>query len=349
MEPTKGVYLPQIDVLRAFAFFLVVIAHFTVPTWDAAIAGDSIFYFFLHSVVKCGWFGVPIFLFVSGYSLALGKTEPNSSLNVGRFYVNRLLRVYPLYVLCISVVAFTHQLPGGTILTLALLQTQDIPKNSPFGLLWSIQLEFACYLLFPVFLKAVHSGKDLFYIFLTLACFRAGLYFLPTSLNWGLSYHSVFGGGALFLAGMCTAAFPVKRKVLLPIALALLVVFAVFVTKLGGYGSGGSEGLKWFWIFFPEIFSVVCFCLVAGLLAFDFKGKLMSFVAHIGKISYSGYVFHLFVLDFWSHSYGSPQNVDSGTSYLMSFTGYFLVLLCFSHISYNSFELIFLRMRKSYV
>jgi peptidoglycan/LPS O-acetylase OafA/YrhL len=347
MEPTKGVYLPQIDVLRALAFSLVVIVHFTVPTWNAAISGDNIIYLVLDSVIKCGWFGVPIFLFVSGYSLALGKTGSTGTINWIRFYANRLLRVYPLYILCISVIAYTHQLPGSSVFNLALLQTQDVPKNSPFALLWSIQLEFACYLLFPVFLTAVRDFKSLSYIFLCLLFFRIGMYFLPTKGNWGLSYHSVYGGATLFLAGMCAAHYNFKHRLLLPLAILGLVLCSIFVTKHGGYGSE-DVSLKWFWIFFPEGFSLICYCLVGGALSFKFQSKLAAFFAHIGKISYSGYVFHLFVLDFWLHLYGLPSELNSGISFAVSFLSYFCVLLVFSHISYNSFELLFLKLRRTY-
>jgi peptidoglycan/LPS O-acetylase OafA/YrhL len=35
MEPTKGKYLPQLDIIRACAFIFVVLLHYSVPTWDA--------------------------------------------------------------------------------------------------------------------------------------------------------------------------------------------------------------------------------------------------------------------------------------------------------------------------
>jgi len=348
MESSKGFYIPQIDALRGLAFFLVVIVHFSVPTWNSAISGSNLAWVILESVIKCGWFGVPIFLFISGYSLALGKVEAVNTLSISKFYINRLLRIYPLYFLCISVLAFTHHLSGVEMASLAFFQTQDIPKTSPFRLLWSIQLEFTCYLLFPVFLSTLRSVKDLAYIFLALVSLRLGLYFLPSSLNYQLSYSTIFGGATLFLAGMVTAAYPVRNRLLFFLAVFLLIALSIFLTAHGGYQAVGSDDLKWVWIFFPELFSVICFFLVSGFLSFAFRGLLANVAAHIGKISYSGYVFHLFVLDFWRHLFPPTLDFSSGAAFFQDFLMYFSLLLVFSHISYHSFELVFLRFRKSY-
>ena len=138
--------------------------------------------------------------------------------------------------------------------SLALFQTQDIPKTSPFRQLWSIQLEFTCYLLFPVFLSTLRSVKDLAYIFLALLSLRLGLYFLPSQLNHQLSYSTIFGGATLFLAGMATAAYPVRNRLLFFLAVFLLITLSVFLTARGGYQAVGTDDLKWVWIFFPEIF-----------------------------------------------------------------------------------------------
>lgn len=80
MEPTKpSSYIPQIDIIRAFAFLLVVLVHFTVPTWNSVIPNNQSFpREVMESLIRQGWLGVSLFLFISGYSLSIGKTGINS-------------------------------------------------------------------------------------------------------------------------------------------------------------------------------------------------------------------------------------------------------------------------------
>ena len=77
MEPTdRSNYDPRIDVLRAFACGMVAIVHFSVPTWTNGIVDhhlviDTVALGLIHT----GWLGVPMFLFISGFSLALDNAS----------------------------------------------------------------------------------------------------------------------------------------------------------------------------------------------------------------------------------------------------------------------------------
>jgi len=346
MEPTKGKYLPQLDIIRACAFIFVVLLHYSVPTWDAITNKLGTI---TESLIRGGWLGVCLFLFVSGYSLALGKTHLDSTINLKNFYINRILRIYPLYIFCISIIAFTHTLNGQTMFSLALLQTQDIPKNSPFPVLWSIQLEVACYLLFPIFLEAVRLRENLQYMFGAMLAIRMGMYFLPTALNWELSYSSIFGGATLFLSGMLAASIKNEKKFFLPLGIILFLMLSVFILKHGGFGGGSGEEMKFVWIFFPEIFSIIAFLVIKGALSFNSTGRISYLIAHIGRISYSGYVLHMFVLDFFLHFVGGRLNNSSLSHFFLSFSLYFVLLLILAHITYYAIELPFLKRRKAYI
>ncbi len=363
MEPTvRSHYIPELDAIRALAFSLVVVVHYVVPTWNPALQNHGfIISTVLQAIITCGWFGVPIFLFVSGYSLANGKTAPNTTIDPKLFYLNRFLRIYPLYLVCLTILAFTHKLPGMTVLSIALMQTQDIPIPSAFALLWSIQLEVMCYLLFPIYLLAVikRDRQQILYFVLALILFRVLLYYLQASMMWVMVYNTMFGGAAIFLFGMLAASMKNIESRALALTMSvgggfLLIVLATIVFRMGGYQTSTGYAATAFWMFFPEMISVAIFLLLKGSISFSASKPqrnstvLARLTFHIGRVSYSGYVFHLFILDFWGHAIAHHFDKDSLTILCLSFIGYYSVVVAFSHITYNAIELPFLRFRRVY-
>lgn len=331
-----------------------------MPTWNVAIgSGGSILKEIAEALIHTGWLGVPLFLFVSGYSLALGKTQEGTVLDLKKFYLNRILRIYPLYPLylfCITMLVFTHHLSGATIASLLLLQTQDVPVKSPFHILWSIQLEFGCCLLFPIFLEAIIRRKALYYIFAAFIFVRIGLYFLPTVKIWQFSYGTIFGASALFLSGMLAASLPdikskISARMIFLIGCSLFVLFSLLIFRQGGFEAGEGHLIKLTWMFFPERFAGIAFLIVKGCVSggtSSAPGYINRFVAHIGRISYSGYVFHLFVLDFYGHVVGNFFDKNNPYEFIVSFSAYFMIVIIFSHVTYNAIELPFLKHRKIY-
>lgn len=125
LEPTdRSRYDPRIDVVRAFACGMVAVVHSSVPTWTNAVVERG---FVLDTValglIHTGWLGVPLFLFISGYSLALNKTHDNYELDKKQFFINRVLRIFPVWIVCILILSLTHKLTGINVFTLLLMQT----------------------------------------------------------------------------------------------------------------------------------------------------------------------------------------------------------------------------------
>ncbi|MBU1042250.1 MAG: acyltransferase [Proteobacteria bacterium] len=363
MEPTvRSQYIPQLDAIRALAFTLVVVVHYSVPTWEPALLDRGFLISqVVSSIIHCGWFGVPVFLFASGYSLANGKTEPGTSINFKDFYLNRLLRLYPLYIVALAILVYCRKVPVISLIGATFLQTQDIFDGSAFTPLWSLQLESACYLLFPIFIVAITNRQrsTLKYFFAAMLMIRGFLFYLPAGQVWLLSYGTVFGGATVFLAGMIGAALPniASRAKAWAMTLAggmLLILLTLFVSRIGGYQTASGLHATAFWLLFPEIMSTICFLLLKGAISLSQTpagrrkpGILHSLVVHIGRVSYSGYVFHLFVLDGYSHL-GFTWQYGSLKHFAASFVLYYTLLIAFSHVTYNAIELPFLRYRRVY-
>jgi peptidoglycan/LPS O-acetylase OafA/YrhL len=94
--------------LRAFACLLVLLGHYfavVYPVGDlVATLDDHPWYGMLTS---CPWAGVWVFYCLSGYLMGKGFFQGRYSLSaygLRRFYTNRLLRIYPVYVTAIVIV-----------------------------------------------------------------------------------------------------------------------------------------------------------------------------------------------------------------------------------------------------
>lgn len=375
MEPTdRSKYDPRIDVLRGIAFLLVAIVHFSVPTWtnhipDRGLVIDTIALGLIHT----GWIGVPMFLFLSGYSLALGKCHSSYELDKKQFFINRVLRIYPIWIVCILILTFNHKISGLNVFTLLLMQTQDIPPSTAFNIAWSIQLEWMCYLLFPVLLAAVATRKNLLMFFAFFLFVRLWQYYVSATItmNWG--YSTVFGGGTIFLLGIYTASLEPLRKLAQArlytfSGVAFLCAMAVFIWKSGGYQAPQGRLIHVFFMFMPEAFASTMFLLMRGVtrrldegeepsklfhgalgaaLAQCRKAVFDTFV-HIGRVSYSAYMFSLFTLDMTQRllAFVTPSG---WVSLIIAFSMYLAFLIMFSTASFHAIEMPFLALRRRYI
>ena len=95
-------YRPELDVLRLFAFFIVFLSH--------VVPGDETFFARAHIAPEIaeliiaaavgGAFGVDLFFALSSFlitSLLLRERNLCGNIDVSRFYVRRILRIWPLY------------------------------------------------------------------------------------------------------------------------------------------------------------------------------------------------------------------------------------------------------------
>ena len=103
-------YLPELDVLRFFAFFAVFISHMAVLA------------FYSHSPLGAlgegGAFGVDLFFTLSGYlltSLLLREREQTEHIDVKAFYIRRGLRIWPLYYFFIALCFLLTLIPESFI------------------------------------------------------------------------------------------------------------------------------------------------------------------------------------------------------------------------------------------
>jgi peptidoglycan/LPS O-acetylase OafA/YrhL len=144
-------YVPEVDALRAIAMTAVIAFHC--------------------KLMPFGWMGVWLFYVVSGFSVTtslFSRRHPAASIGsaIGRFYIRRALRIWPLYfafvalnVILLVAIGRTEPLEDLPWLlsftqNLKMIFTDYTPAaNWPaFGHLWTLAVEQQFYLVFPLLL-----------------------------------------------------------------------------------------------------------------------------------------------------------------------------------------------------
>ncbi len=163
------IHFPNLDALRTLAFLGVFFFH-SFHTEYEYIHNDPI-YQFVNGLFTHGDLGVNFFFVLSGFLityLLLDERKRNDRIDLRKFYMRRVLRIWPLYFFTVffGFVVFPvlkhifGQIPMESAdLTLFLFFLSNfnniwygLPDASMLGVLWSVSIEEQYYLVWPVLL-----------------------------------------------------------------------------------------------------------------------------------------------------------------------------------------------------
>ncbi len=309
MESPNQPYVAGVDHLRALAALLIVAYHgfqlfsallifgggFRPDQWVRTTNP-------LASVLVEGHTAVALFMVLSGFIFtraALGHT-----VRYGAFVRNRVLRIYPLFVLLLVTGVYTTPSafePGPFLQTLLL--GANLPGRlevGPFSaMFWAVAVECQFYLLFPFlhdFLQRL--GWRWLAGALVLCLLLRAVAVLEGAHARDLSYMTLVGRLDQFLLGMALARSMREhahwwRPWLLPVAsIAIVAALAVF-HRLGGWPVESPWKIVW-----PPIEGAAWALVIGGYLtvADRLPGALSRCLAAIGTISYSIYLLHFIVI-----------------------------------------------------
>ncbi|HET6225892.1 MAG TPA: acyltransferase [Bacteroidia bacterium] len=166
----KRIYFENLDGLRFLCFLSVFFFH-SFHTEHADILNSKTYHFLKKDVFGNGNIGVNFFFVLSGFLityLLIEEKRLNGQVNLGRFWLRRILRIWPLFYFCVffGFVIFPWvkqafgQVPNETatpIYYLTFLNNFDfiqkgLPDSSVLGVLWSIAVEEQFYLIWPIIL-----------------------------------------------------------------------------------------------------------------------------------------------------------------------------------------------------
>ena len=367
MKSTNFGYIPALDHLRGFAAVLVLFFHsshfishkmiYSTPYDPAkwAKAGNP-----FSALAIEGHTAVSLFFLLSGFVFTVGSLQ--KKLNYLGFYRNRLLRTYPLFLFFLTLgIAFNTENFSIT----ALLQSVFFMANSDTAInggaftfvFWSIAVEWHFYLLFPLLLVCVQKWgwKVLPGLILALLVVRTGAYFAGADMRV-LSYWTIVGRLDQFLLGMLAGIYyrnyfvAGKRLDYVAIGGAGLVLMLLFgFNQLGG---GGAN--NYLWIFWPTLEAMAWAIFLIGYLSIarHFHRLVGNALVALGTISYSIYMGHYLVLDFflrrdWDSLWRLGDPV--ATAALNTFVFMLPLALLLATITYFCVERPFLLRRRKYV
>lgn len=157
-------FIPEVDGLRFVAISAVLLFHLNTAVWDYGVPPGTPRDGPLASLVAQGFYGVELFFVLSGFILGLpfarvaaGRSEP---VNLKAYYLRRLTRLEPPYVLALVGVFLAGLLIGrrrGLELWPSLLAGLVYQHNAIFGeanvingVAWSLEVEVQFYVLMPL-------------------------------------------------------------------------------------------------------------------------------------------------------------------------------------------------------
>lgn len=201
----EKVFFPNLDGLRFFSFFAVFLYHTYLTFFNNVKETSPGTFKFVSFFFQNGNMGVNFFFVLSGFLitfLLIKEKEFKGTIHVGNFYIRRILRIWPLFYMCVFIgfVVFPiiKQMSGGTpneiaqpIYYLVFANNFDFmhtwpvkPDATILSVLWSVAVEEQFYLTWPVILSLVPYR---YYRLVFLAIMTLSLVF--RSFHTGLDDH----------------------------------------------------------------------------------------------------------------------------------------------------------------
>lgn len=292
-------YMPQLDGLRAIAVGAVLFSHW-VPLK-------------FHFGIPFGYLGVLLFFVLSGFLITSGlirsRDVENPKNEIKKFYIRRVLRIFPLYYFVIllahfnSVESISNNLIWHATYTSNFLYffNQSWPQVGSH--LWSLSVEEQFYLFWP-FLMLLTPKSKLKRSLWAILIFSISLHLVSSQLNFKLidkllllNLDALVAGGLLALYKKEHTINKFTPPLLILVILAWLICY--FLSQIG--------------FSHPLIFIARRFCMIAFFVwlisnaAVGFENSIGKLILNnplflfLGKISYGIYLWHGFIDTFINH------------------------------------------------
>jgi peptidoglycan/LPS O-acetylase OafA/YrhL len=350
-------YRPELDGIRFLAFLLVFLFHaLPYPT-----VGQPGWRVQLVLVQECSS-GLCLFFTLSAYlitSLLLAERHATGAVSIKKFYIRRLLRIWPLYFVAIAIgmllAVLTHRLSDVTALVWYLLFAGNFYcvahgwLANPMSPLWSISIEEQFYLLWPWAMRRLSRHMlavcALFFIVAAnITLIVSSRIHATDAAVWANTFvqFQMFAVGillALRKGGIAHNQFGTGY---------LLVVAAPILWYLAQHQLSSRQPEAGMTAIGP-VALVAAFALIALGCAAVLQGFLMigpsrmpQWAVYLGKISYGLYVFHALAIEFARAFFDPAHRL---TYFAASTVLAFLLTVAAAVVSYHFLESPFLRLK----
>lgn len=307
----------------------------------------------LTSVFMFGWMGVDLFFVLSGFLITgiLIDTK-NEKAFYKTFLIRRALRILPLYyavVIAFALIAPLFQVTSWfekyqfyfwTHTSNYLFLTHGFFK--PLGHFWSLAIEEQFYLVWP-FVVLFLTPKLI--IRISLLLIAVGIYLRLTIENKYLTYGLPFAHlDGLLIGAIISFYYKSNKDLLFNYSKQFLFVCAVvfFFFLVYGVLTGNNLHENPFSFTIASIFfgSLLVACIAVKNIANALSNKVLLF---FGKYSYGMYIFNSI---FYHYSSWWYINKLSEMQKLLMYAVVFILTVIVSYLSYNLFEVRFLRLKE---
>jgi peptidoglycan/LPS O-acetylase OafA/YrhL len=354
MKSSSGEYYVALDHLRALAALLVFAWHFIHSFNGSPVPFEGAPAVFPLALFDEGHVGVALFMTLSGYLFA--KLLDKKVILYRAFFLNRALRLLPLLLLVVVIVAIRDTPPNLNLfhqIASTLLQGLYKPVLPNGG--WSITVEFHFYLLLPLLLYALQRDARWLLLFLALGLMLRSLIYFSAGEVQSQAYWKIIGRLDQFVLGILafyySHFFRGKHLYTVVVMLAFMGFYWHFAASGGFYKNPSYPSPNPIWIALPTIEGTAFACLTAYYDT-SFKGSYHPWsraLAAIGTYSYSIYLLHVFwvfSLANWVHT----QVLDLSNFYVAFAVAIlaFIASIPICALSYYIIERPFLSLRRRY-
>jgi peptidoglycan/LPS O-acetylase OafA/YrhL len=348
------VHLQGLNGLRAIAALSVVIAHISLE-------GIADFGLPNLSDLPMAGFGVTLFFVISGFLityLLLQEVNKTSNVDIKKFYIRRILRIWPIYYLFIFIcvgVFFIMKKPldfNMKEMWFYIFFAANIPFIFQQGIVilvhyWSIGVEEQFYLFWPLIIKI--SKNKLFKI--TVLIFF--ILFLTKMVFWWYFGHGSFAYRFLSVTRFhCMMIGAIGAILYFNKNIRFIKLFSNKIVQLLSWMLFLLMGLNFIYIpvvVSQEIIAIASLSMIIGQITvnnriINLEKTIFDF---IGKISYGIYIIHPLIILLISKLYKN-LNFNQTLKYLIVYLSVVFVTIVVAWLSYNFYEKPFLKLKNKF-
>lgn len=349
-------YFAGLNGIRAIAAIAVLLAHIGIALEKF---GLNPLVYQNHALEKVFWnnlgsHSVTVFFVLSGFLitwLLQKEKEHHKTIDVKKFYLRRMLRIWPLYYLYLLIVvgvtlAFQEHLHFKSLLLYIFLapNVHSVlgPRIQLLAHYWSLGVEEQFYLFWPWFNLKARSILNLALILI--------LIFVATRL----ALHFIYPGSIFekfiritrmqcIMIGAAGAILFKRRNFFFLNLIDNKVTQAICWVILSLIAFSQFPSIR---LFDAEIISIISLFIIIGQL--KIKNRVINLekpmLHFLGSISFGIYIFHPLVIFLFVKLFNHP-GVDAPLKYVLVYSSIITFTVLLSYLSYNYFEKYFLALK----
>lgn len=346
---TNSIHLPGLNGLRAIAALSVMWGHvFQKDFGDWGTSGFSL------PVVADG---VTLFFVISGFLityLLLHEQEQSQTVSIPKFYMRRILRIWPIYYLYLFIAMFATSTWHDSNIWYYCFFTANIPFILAAGIwpivhYWSLGVEEQFYLFWPWLVKLTHGRTKRLLTLAVILCVawlacKWGFYLVYGS-NTVYRFFAVTRFDCMMIGAIGAILYFMRNNLFTQVLMNRTLGIVCFLLLLFSQPWAGMVPAP----VRPQLIAVLSIVCIASQLnnpIINLENRVCDFV---GKISYGIYVIHPLLIFGISALYrGANLHLPTTVATILIYCIITAATIFVAWLSYRFFESPFLRMKTKF-